>query len=224
MAERAVAAPARRALNYCEEPFRIFFPIGALLALLGVSLWPLYYAGAVAEYPSILHARLLIEGFMASFIIGFLGTAGPRITSAPHFTRAEVLTLLTLDLLAAGLHCGGAHRAADFLFASCLAVFVFILGKRFAQRADSPPPNFALVALGLLNGIAAPSFLRCMKIAFTPFPTASAQVCSSRVLSFCRFSGLAPTSSPACSMSRARIRCRNQAFCREDGCRAPALR
>ena len=154
MAERAVAAPARRALNYCEEPFRIFFPIGALLALLGVSLWPLYYAGAIAEYPSILHARLLIEGFMASFIVGFLGTAGPRITSAPHFTRAEVLTLLTLDLLAAGLHCGGAYRAADFLFASCLAVFVFILGKRFAQRADSPPPNFALVALGLLNGIA----------------------------------------------------------------------
>ncbi|MDQ3115333.1 MAG: NnrS family protein [Verrucomicrobiota bacterium] len=140
-------------INCCEEPFRIFFPIGALLALLGVALWPLYYSGAIAEYPSILHARLMIEGFLASFIIGFLGTAGPRITSAPHFTRTEVLLLVTLDLLAAGLHLGGSHRAADFLFAFLLAAFALILGKRFAQRADTPPPNFVLVALGLLNGV-----------------------------------------------------------------------
>jgi len=145
-------ARTRLPINCCEEPFRIFFPIGALLALLGVSLWPLYYAG-LTNYPSTLHARLMIEGFMASFIIGFLGTAGPRITSAPHFSRTEVLALLTLDLLAAGLHLGGSHRAGDFLFAFCLAAFAFILGQRFAQRADSPPPNFVLVALGLLNGM-----------------------------------------------------------------------
>ena len=144
---------AKLTINWCEEPFRIFFPIGAVLALIGVSLWPLYYAGAVTDYPSILHARLMIEGFMASFIIGFLGTAGPRITSAPHFTQTEVLILVTLDLFAAGLHFGGSHRAADFLFAFGLAVFAFILGKRFTQRADSPPPNFVLVGLGLLNGV-----------------------------------------------------------------------
>ena len=143
----------RPPIDCCEEPFRIFFPIGALLALVGASLWPLYYAGALAEYPAILHTRLMIEGFMASFIIGFLGTAGPRITSAPHFSRAEVLLLVTLDLFAAGLHFGGSHRAGDFLFAFCLASFAVILGKRFVQRTDSPPPNFALVALGLLNGV-----------------------------------------------------------------------
>ena len=51
------------------------------------------------------------------------------------------------------MHLGGSHRAGDFVFALSLAVFAFILGKRFAQRKDSPPPNFALVALGLLNGL-----------------------------------------------------------------------
>ena len=147
------AESARLPINCCEEPFRIFFPIGAIFAVLGVSLWPLYYAGALAEYPAILHARLMIEAFMASFIIGFLGTAGPRITGAAHFSRAEVLTLITLDLFAAGLHFGGSHRAADFFFALCLVTFAFILGKRFVRRVDSPPPNFALVALGLLNGV-----------------------------------------------------------------------
>jgi uncharacterized protein involved in response to NO len=139
---------------FCQEPFRIFFPIGLALGIVGVSLWPLYYAGLVTAYPATAHARLMMEGFMASFIIGFLGTAGPRITSTSHFSRNELIALLTLDLLSAGLHFGGAHRSGDILFVCCLAVFLAVIGKRFVRRKDSPPPNFALVALGLLNGIA----------------------------------------------------------------------
>jgi uncharacterized protein involved in response to NO len=139
---------------FCEEPFRLFFPIGLILGIIGVSLWPLYYAGLVTTYPGTAHARLMIEGFMASFIIGFLGTAGPRITSTRHFSRVELITLLTLDLLSAGLHFGGSSRAGDVLFVFCLAFFLFVIGKRFVRRKDSPPPNFALVGLGLLNGLA----------------------------------------------------------------------
>ena len=66
--------------NFFAEPFRIFFPAGILIGMAGVALWPAYYFDRTAAYPSISHARLMIEGFMASFIIGFLGTAGPRIT------------------------------------------------------------------------------------------------------------------------------------------------
>jgi len=141
-------------LLWCEEPFRIFFPTGAVLGLIGVLLWPLYYFGSDIPYPNISHARLMSEGFMASFIFGFLGTAGPRITSARHFSRGEVLTLFTLDLSAAGLHLGGAHRIGDILFVMCLVFFVRTIGMRFHQRKDSPPPNFVLVGLGLLSGIA----------------------------------------------------------------------
>lgn len=125
-----------------------------MLGILGVSLWPLYYAGLVNAYPGTTHARLMIEGFMASFVFGFLGTAGPRITSTRHFGQGELISLLTLDLLAAGLHFGGSHRAGDVLFVFCLTFFLFLIGQRFRQRRDSPPPNFALVALGLLNGLA----------------------------------------------------------------------
>jgi len=139
---------------FCQEPFRIFFPVGLMLGIAGVALWPLYYAGLVTAYPATAHARLMIEGLMASFIIGFLGTAEPRITSTRHFSRTELLALLTLDLLSAGLHFGGSNRAGDVLFVFCLGVFLFVIGKRFVRREDSPPPNFALVALGLLNGLA----------------------------------------------------------------------
>ena len=141
------------ALDFYEEPFRIFFPVGILLGIAGVALWPAYYAGLILNYPGTTHARLMIEGFMASFIIGFLGTAGPRVTSTFPFLRREVIVLLTLELLAAGLHFGDSHRAGDVLFIVCLAFFLFSIGRRFLYRKDSPPPNFALVALGLLNGL-----------------------------------------------------------------------
>ncbi len=139
---------------FYQEPFRIFFPTGLLLGMIGVALWPAYYAGWISVYPSISHARLMIEGFMGSFIIGFLGTAGPRITSTASFSGKAVLSLLTLLLLAAGLHFGGTNRSGDFLFTFCIATLLFLIGKRFIRRKDSPPPNFALVALGLLNGLA----------------------------------------------------------------------
>jgi uncharacterized protein involved in response to NO len=143
----------------CQEPFRILFPTGALLGIVGVSLWLLYYLGAAVPYPNVAHARLMIEGVMASFIFGFLGTAGPRLTSAPHFSVAEVAALFTLDLLAGGAHTAGAHRFGDVCFLICLLLFVAILLKRFRRRKDNPPPNFVLVALGMLSGIAGAALL-----------------------------------------------------------------
>jgi hypothetical protein len=125
-----------------------------LLGVVGVSLWLLFYSGAGIAYPNIAHARLMVEGFMASFIFGFLGTAGPRITSAPHFSLSEIGIIFTLDLLAAGFHIGGADRVGDICFVVCLLLFTRALSKRFQQRKDSPPPNFILVALGLVSGIA----------------------------------------------------------------------
>ena len=137
----------------CGEPFRIFFPVGSALAVVGVSLWPLFYFGAAIPYPAIAHARLMIEGFMASFIFGFLGTAGPRITSTPPFSVLEVGTLFTLSLLSAGMHIGGADRLGDTCFLLCLLFFARTILVRFQKRKDCPPPNFVLVALGLLSGI-----------------------------------------------------------------------
>jgi uncharacterized protein involved in response to NO len=150
----------KRSIQICsEEPFRLFFPAGLLLGMIGVSLWPLYYGGIISTYPAMAHARLMIEGLMASFIFGFLGTAGPRLTSAPHFSLTEVMILFTLDLLAAGAHVGEAHRVGDVCFVLCLLVFGWILFKRFRGRKDNPPPNFVLVVLGLLSGIVGATLL-----------------------------------------------------------------
>jgi uncharacterized protein involved in response to NO len=150
-----VNVESRRARSFtqiCQEPFRIFFPAGAVLGLIGVSLWVLYYLGAGVPYPNVMHARLMMEGLMASFIFGFLGTAGPRLTSAPHFSPTEIAIVFTFDLLAAGAHTGGAHRLGDICFVLCLFLFARMLLRRFRQRKDNPPPNFIMVALGILSG------------------------------------------------------------------------
>ncbi len=154
----------------CEESFRVFFVVGTLLGVIAVSLWPLYYAGWIAFYPGRAHARLMIEGFMAPFIIGFLGTAGPRITSTPHFSASEIFALLTLTLLAAGLHFGGAARAGDVTFVILMLMVAFALGKRFRAREDWPPPNFALVALGILNALIGATFLAAFENAAYSVP------------------------------------------------------
>ena len=149
----------RSVAQICQEPFRIFFPAGVFLGLIGVSLWLFFYLGAIASYPGVAHARLMVEGFMASFIFGFLGTAGPRLTSTPHFSFGELAALFTLDLLAAGAHAADAHRFGDVCFLICLILFVVILLKRFRRRKDNPPPNFVLVAFGMLCGIAGTALL-----------------------------------------------------------------
>ncbi len=135
------------------EPFRIFFPLGLALGIIGVTLWPLYFAGAIVTYPSVAHARLMIEGMMAAFIFGFLGTAGPRLTETAAFSWREVGGVLALQLAACAAHLAGQPLPGDAIFLVALLFFVRTIGLRFRARSDLPPPNFVLVGLGLISGV-----------------------------------------------------------------------
>lgn len=120
---------------------------------IGGALWPLFFFGVLEVYPAVPHARLMAEGFVACFIFGFLSTAGPRVMSVPHFSGAEVLRVLLPVLAACLLHLLARHAVADGLFLAGLSLFAISLRRRFRLRQDSPPPNFALVGLGMLNGL-----------------------------------------------------------------------
>src|SRR5262245_15219108 len=62
------------------EPYRLLFPLGALLAWAGVLHWLLLASSAIAEYRSTFHAITQIQGFMTCFAVGFLFTFIPRRT------------------------------------------------------------------------------------------------------------------------------------------------
>lgn len=145
----------RSYLQLCyEEPFRIFFPLGVLVGLFGVSLWPLYFAGVHKFYPGVMHARLMMEGFMGAFIVGFLGTAGPRLTGTAHFSRGELWTLLGTYAGVVGMQIAGHSLMGDMMFLLLLLMFAARMAWRFSQRQDLPPPSFVLVGFGFLNAIA----------------------------------------------------------------------
>lgn len=143
------------------EPFRIFFPLATLLGMSGVSLWPLFFSGLHKFYPGMMHARMMIECFLAGFVIGFLGTALPRLLSAPPLRRGELRLLLGLYVLTAGLHIGEQPRAGDCAFIVLMITFGACLVQRIHARTELPPPGFVLVAFGYLSGIAGPILWLC---------------------------------------------------------------
>ena len=149
-----MSAPRPSYLSLCPaEPFRVFFPLATLLGISGVSLWPLFFSGLHKFYPGIMHARLMIEGFLAGFVIGFLGTAIPRLLSAPPLRAVELWVLVSLHLLCAGLHIGHQTFAGDVVFAVLLTLFASFLIRRVRARTELPPPGFVLVGLGYLSGL-----------------------------------------------------------------------
>jgi uncharacterized protein involved in response to NO len=97
--------------------------------------------------------RLMIEGMMGSFIVGFLGTAGPRLLDARPFAAAETSALLSLQIVSASLHLGQRQRGGDIAFLALLLLFLGIIARRARTRGDLPPPNFVLVLFGFLNAI-----------------------------------------------------------------------
>ena len=136
------------------EPFRIFFPLGLFLGAIGVALWPLFVWHAIEFYPAQAHVRLMIEGLMGSFIIGFLGTAGPRLLDASPLIAAETCALLVLQSASAFLHLTQRQTAGDIVFLVLLLFFAGMMARRVGVRNDLPPPQFVLVLFGLVNAIA----------------------------------------------------------------------
>ena len=148
------AKPARGFWSLCpSEPFRIFFPMGLLIGISGVSLWPLYFMGIHKFYPGIMHGRMMIQGFLMAFVIGFLGTAFPRLSGSAPLSRLELWTLITLLAAVTGVQIGLQPLIADCLFLVLLGVFVSLLARRFQRRTEFLPASFVLVLMGFASAI-----------------------------------------------------------------------
>jgi len=136
------------------EPFRLLFPLGAVIGILGVSMWPLFVWHIINTYPGLAHPRIMIEGFATCFVIGFLGTALPRMLDVPRIALGETLCFAAALVAIAACHALGQMLLGDKLFFTTLATFALILLTRAFSRKDTPPPAFVLVGLGLLSALA----------------------------------------------------------------------
>lgn len=150
----AARPPSFLSLVAAGEPFRLLFPLGTLLGLVGVLLWPAWFYGGLEAWPVVPHARIMIQGFLGSFVVGFLGTALPRMLEVPKIGLIVSGTLAAGLLLLSGLHLAGQVIAGDVVFLLLLGGYLGLLVGRFRHRRDTPPPGFVLVALGMACGLA----------------------------------------------------------------------
>lgn len=143
-----------RSARLCaEEPYRVFFPVALVAGVVGVLLWPLFYGGHLAYYPTFAHSRLMIEGFVGGFAIGFLGTALPKMLSAPALRIWQVLLLLCLHLAYCTAHALGKVQTGDALFALMMVLMLGFLAIRLVRRGALPPPGMVITGMGLLCGV-----------------------------------------------------------------------
>ena len=153
-----------------EEPYRVFFPLGMVAAIWGVMMWPLFFGGGLGFYPNEAHTRMMIEGFLGAFVVGFCGTAFPRLTGSRSWYGGEFCGLLLLWLLVVASHGVGRVAAGDAAFVGLLIVLLGGLAGRwiFGHR-DTPPPGFVLAFAGILGAIMAAGYLAACKCP-TPEP------------------------------------------------------
>lgn len=135
------------------EPFRLLFPLGALLGVVGVLVWPLYVWKHGFAYPGQIHARVMIECFFAAFVLGFLGTSLPRLLGVKPLGAALSVPLAVLLGATAVLHLLGRGLGGDLVFLFLMTAFVGVLLSRARKRQDIPPPSFVLVAMGFLAAL-----------------------------------------------------------------------
>lgn len=134
------------------DPYRIFFPLGVLLGLAGVSIWPLYGFGVTAGYSGRAHALVQTNGFLFAFVAGFLLTAVPRFTGTEAPSRpTQICLAITLIVSAAAseFQAFGIGTAASLV---AHALLLALVARRFVHRRQPPPPTFVLIGLGLVSG------------------------------------------------------------------------
>lgn len=141
---------------WASEPFRVFFPLGVAAAVFGLLLWPFHYAGWWPIFPAIQHPRMLVFGFGAAFVFGFLGTAWPRFLESRPLGRSEVIVLAGLWTAGQIAYARTAIGIGDGLLAAACLWLLLALGRRaWQRREDLPPPGFAVafVSVGLAAAV-----------------------------------------------------------------------
>jgi uncharacterized protein involved in response to NO len=136
-----------------REPFRVLFPLGALIALVGVLPWLLFGLGLSRLWLGVYHAFTMTQAFLVAIAAGFLGTMIPRRTGSAPLSATE-LTLLALALAAipaALLYDRLAIAEGAYLLALVTLAHFALSRMRKSQR--TVPPSFALIPFALAAGV-----------------------------------------------------------------------
>jgi len=138
-----------------REPFRIFFPLGVLLAWLGIGHWIAYDLGLLSEYSCQAHGLTQMQSFMMAFAVGFLLTALPRRTQTSPAAIAELMIVAAALLTTAVATLSEAWIIGELAYVVVFVVLLQFALRRFLGRAAGrrPPAAFVLIPFAVAQGM-----------------------------------------------------------------------
>jgi uncharacterized protein involved in response to NO len=138
-----------------REPYRILFPLGALLAWAGVLHWFLQSVGVIQNPHTVFHSIAQVQGFLMSFAVGFLFTAIPRRTGTPPPAAWEMVVAIVAPVattIAAWFEKWALSQV--FWLALVLVLAAFAVRRFVSASAGRRPPNsFLWIPLSLFTGV-----------------------------------------------------------------------
>ena len=153
------------------EPYRYFFPLGIILAFLGILVWPLFNNRVLGFYPREAHAQIMYFDFLWAFVAGFLMTAIPKMTQSRKAQVGEVLFAIVLLVLQFGLNITNQWPQAMAIYLVQNLFLIYFILSRFLVNKKIPfegfifmPFAFSMVIISFLlytfNFISHPEFLK----------------------------------------------------------------
>src|SRR5690349_19995242 len=143
------------ASRWRTEPFRVFFPLGVLLAWIGVGHWLLYALGVTATYSCQLHGLIQMQAFMMAFAHGILWTAVPRRTGTAPASAAEMAGAAFALVVTAAAATTERWIVAELAYAALLVLLLAFAVRRLVTRGARwrSQANFVRLPLGILHGL-----------------------------------------------------------------------
>ncbi|HET9449923.1 MAG TPA: NnrS family protein [Aggregicoccus sp.] len=138
-----------------RDPYRLLFPLGAVLGLVGVFPWLLFGVGASQRYDPVFHSLVLVQGFLACYVLGFLLTFMPRRTMTHAPAAWQMLLALTLPVGLTLAAAWGKLAWSQGLWVVLLLMLVgFVLRRALAPHPQRQVPGgFAWLPVALLMGL-----------------------------------------------------------------------
>jgi uncharacterized protein involved in response to NO len=156
--------------RWTADPYRPLFVLGVTYAIAAALVWPLHAAGWIA-YPAPLHWTLMIQGFLASFVFGFMLTAYPAFHHTRKTERWETLVVLALFLTVGVSAALGNAAVSQGAFLLAILFLVASVARRVPERRGAPPEEFVFVLAGFLCGVAGSVWGLLVAVGFVPEPS-----------------------------------------------------
>jgi uncharacterized protein involved in response to NO len=138
-----------------REPFRLFFPLGILIGVVGVLPWLLFGRGFVHAWPGLPHALTMTQGLLGAIAVGFLGTLLPRRTTCQPMSVARLgLLAVLLIALPVAIQLGSLLVTELVFLAIVVTLGSYVLGALRGPARRPAPPSFVLLPLGVGLGVA----------------------------------------------------------------------